>query len=602
MFQTIRKALALLSSHERRQIKWLLLATFVMALIEVTGVASILPFMAVVSNVNIIHTNRYLAELYQYFEFSSTDNFLMFLGLAVLGILAIGNGFSAFATWLLMRFAFLSGHSLSERLLAKYLSHPYIFFLNRNTADLNKNILSEVHRFMAGVLIPSIRMLTKFVVVLCILGLLVLADPLLALIATLVLGGAYVAIYSVIRKKLARIGKESVGLAGQRFKLASETLGAIKDLKLSGRDGVFLKRYSESSRQYALHEATSEVISLLPRYALETLAFGGILLIVMYLLGVKQNVGQVLPLIALYAFAGYRLLPALQQIFSGLTKLRYNSAVITVLHSDLVQQLSIPLEAENLVSTQPLEIRDKIELRNIVYCYHGSSAAVIKGLNLTIKANMTIGIVGPTGSGKTTAIDIVLGLLSPDSGSLVIDDTEVRASNLRGWQKNLGYVPQNIFLSDDTIARNIAFGVPDTEIDHAAIQRAAKIANLHNFVVRDLPKGYQTVIGERGVRLSGGQRQRIGIARALYHDPKVLILDEATSALDGITENAIMDAIHNLSHQKTIIMIAHRLTTVKECDVIYMLDMGNVVGYGTYSELMESNPQFRKMANITSAT
>lgn len=596
MYQTINKALGLLSSHGRKQIKWLFLATTTMALIEVTGVASIMPFMAIVADANVIYTNKYLAGIYQYLGFISTNSFLVFVGLIVLAILAVGNGFTAFTTWLLMRFAYLSGHSLSRRLLAKYLSHPYVFFLNRNTSDLNKNILSEVHRFMAGVLIPSMRMLSKFVVVLCILGLLVIADPLLALTVTLVLGGSYIGIYRVIRRKLTQIGKESVELTRQRFKLASETLGGVKDLKLLGREQVFIERYSASSRQYALHEAASEVISQIPRYALETLAFGGILLIVLYLLGAKQDIGEALPLVALYAFAGYRLLPALQQVFSGLTKLRYNSAVINVLYSDLSQQFTVSPDLQ--ASTPHLEFNEKIELRNITYCYPGSPFSIIKGLNLSIDSNTTIGIAGPTGSGKTTVVDIILGLLSPDSGSLMIDGIEIRAANLRSWQKNLGYVPQNIFLSDDTITRNIAFGVPETEIDQRAVELAAKTANLHNFVLNDLPHGYQTLIGERGVRLSGGQRQRIGIARALYHDPNVLILDEATSALDGITENAIMDAIHNLSHKKTIIMIAHRLTTVKECDVIYLLDGGSVVGHGTYNELMASNPQFRKMAKL----
>lgn len=600
MIKNFSKVFALISRRERRQTYWLSVGIMIMGLMEVAGVASIMPFMAVVSNPEVIHTNIYLSQFYDMLGFSSQNRFLFFLGTGVIVVLAVSNGFSALVTWLLLRFIYMQGHSLSQRLLNKYLNQPYVFFLNRNTADLNKNILMEVNRVIAGVLIPGMNVLTRVVVALSMLVLLIVVDPLLALIVALTLGGTYATVFRLLRKKLIRIGKASLKARSERFQVAGEAFGGIKDLKLLGRESVFLQRFSIPSHQFARYESTNNIVAQLPKYALETIAFGGILLIVLYLIGVKQNVSQVLPLVALYTFAGYRLMPALQRIFSGLTKIRYNLPALDMLYNDLFEQgagSGVILDVCDTIS--PLSFNDKIELCDVIYCYPNASAPAVNNLNLQIESKRIIGFVGLTGSGKTTAADVILGLLMPTSGQLIVDGVEITSANVRNWQKNLGYVPQSIYLTDDTITRNIAFGVPDDEIDYDAVEQAAQIANLHDFIMHDLPDGYQTIVGERGVRLSGGQRQRIGIARALYHDPKVLIFDEATSALDGITENAIMDAIHNLSRKKTIIMIAHRLTTVEECDVIYMLEKGEVIAHGTYSELMESSSQFRQMARVS---
>jgi ABC-type multidrug transport system fused ATPase/permease subunit len=595
MFETTRKAFALLSSREKRQIKWLFLATVVMALVEAAGIASVMPFMAVVANPEIMQTNRGLNGLYTILGQPDPRSFQLVLGILVLVALALANAFSAFTTWLLMRFAFLSGHSLSERLLARYLSQPYAFFLNRNTAELGKNVLAEAHRFVTGVLLPAIRMFSKGIVAVTILLLLLLADPMLALIVSTVLGGAYLTIYGLSRKRLGRIGRDSVTLSAARFRSANEALGGVKDLKLLGRESTLLARYAEVSHRFAMVEASSEVVSMLPRYALETLAFGGIIIIVLSLLGMHHSVATILPLVALYALAGYRLMPALQQVYLGMSKLRYNAAVIDVLYCDLLESG----RAAAAINGTPgsVDLREKIQLRDLSFSYPGNSTAVLNKVNLAIPANRTIGIVGTTGSGKTTLIDIILGLLTPTQGDMYVDEIQIDAGNVRNWQRNIGYVPQVIYLSDDTIAHNIAFGIPGDEIDREAVARAARVANLHDFVVNDLPTGYDTVVGERGVRLSGGQRQRIGIARALYHDPNVLVLDEATSALDGTTESAIMEAIHRLTHKKTIVLVAHRLTTVRECDVVYLLEGGRIVDQGPFDRLLVANELFRSMAN-----
>lgn len=591
--------LSLFDKRERRQLYWLLGTIMLSALIEVVGIASIMPFMGIATNPDLIQSNKYLNLLYVGMGFQSANRFLFFTGLVFLTILIASNIVSAFTAWFILKFTYGRGHSLSVRLLTRYLYQGYSFFLNRNTSELTKNIMTEVSRFMGGVLLPSIQLLAKGVIVLFIMTLLFLMDPLLAVTIVVVLGGAYTITFNLIRRRMTKIGIATSEANALRYKTAIEALSATKDIKLGGTEDEFIRRYSEPTKLAADYDAISQTTAQLPRYALESIAFGGMLVILLYLLGIKKDISHIVPLLAVYAFAGYRLMPSLQQIFSSLSLIRFNASALNILYEDIAPPAGATDDAGTGKPKSRMPFEKAIELRGIRFTYPGSDSVVVHDLNLTVKANTTVALVGPTGSGKTTAIDIMLGLLEPDAGNVLVDDHPVSPANLRSWQQNLGYVPQHIFLSDDTVLNNIAFGVPENEIDFAAAERAARIANLHDFVVNELPLGYKTVVGDRGVRLSGGQRQRIGIARAVYHNPKALVLDEATSALDGITENAIMDAIHNLSHQTTIIMIAHRLSTVRECDAIYLLDRGRIVAHGTYPELIEQNVQFQEMANLS---
>lgn len=346
---------------------------------------------------------------------------------------------------------------------------------------------------------------------------------------------------------------------------------------------------------YAQHNALATVIGQMPRFALEAIAFGGMLLMVLYLMAQSGNFTSALPIITLYAFAGYRLMPALQQVYSAFTQLRFGLPALDSLHAEFM----------SLKPTQPdskqdaIQLKKAITLNNIQYCYPNALQPTLKNLSLTIPAKYTVGLVGATGSGKTTIVDLILGLLDAQVGALKVDGQTINENNKRAWLRTIGYVPQHIYLADDTVAANIAFGLEAKDIDQAAIERAAKIANLHDFVHNELPQQYQTTVGERGVRLSGGQRQRIGIARAMYHNPKVLILDEATSALDNLTEQAVMEAVYNLGHEITIILIAHRLSTVKACEIIFFLDKGVLQAQGSFDELMQANERFRAMAMAT---
>lgn len=587
--------LAFLTKREKIQLLIIFLIMVFVGLLEVIGVGSISPFMAVVSNPDTVKTNYYLNWMFNALKFGSVRNFIIFLGFFVIIFLAISNMSRAGISFLIKYYSGRRLHSVSLRLMKKYLYQPYVFFLNKNSADLSKNILSEVSIFISGVLITALQLMTNVIIFLSILILLVIINPIVALSISGVLGFTYFFIFSLVKSFLQRKGIERAKVNSLKYKFVSEAFSGIKDVKLLGCENVFLRLFSRPSLKFAMNNALSDVVGDIPKYILEIIAFGSIIGLILYKLNYGERVEDFLPTLTLYSFGGYRMIPALQKIFRAISKIKYNIPVVEILYNDYHY---LPDGSDFLKdgSVLPLPFKKEISLQEISFRYPNTQEAVVRKQSLSIKVNTSVGFVGPTGCGKTTLIDIILGLLKAQEGRILVDGVEVNDERIRNWQANLGYVPQSIYLIDDTIKKNIAFGVPDDEIDSSAVKRAADIANLHDFIEKDLEAGYETMVGERGVRLSGGQRQRIGIARAVYHNPSVLIMDEATSALDGLTESAIMDAIHNLSHKKTIIMIAHRLTTVKECDIIHMMDKGCIIDSGKYNELIERNEQFRRMA------
>jgi len=415
-------------------------------------------------------------------------------------------------------------------------------------------------------------LIAKVALMIAIITLLVIVDPALIFIVGLSLGCAYLLIFYLVRSYLFKIGEKRLKNNQLRFKAVSEAFGAAKEVKVGGLEKIFIRNFSNSAQTYARSVASSQVIAQLPRFILEAVAFGGILLMILYKISQSVNFNDSLPIISLYVFAGYRLMPALQQIYNSFAQLTFASPSINKLYGDLSK-----LRPQNKNQDQNiLTFNKSIKLNHIYYNYPNTSRTALKDIDLTIPAKTTVGLIGTTGCGKTTTVDIILGLLEPQNGTLEVDGKVITEQNSRSWQRTIGYVPQQIYLSDDTIMANIAFGVEPKDINQSMINKVSKIANLHDFVVDELPKQYQTIIGERGVRLSGGQRQRIGIARALYHNPKVLILDEATSALDNQTEEAVMKSINNISKDITIILIAHRLNTVKNCDMIFEFDKGSL--------------------------
>jgi ATP-binding cassette, subfamily B, bacterial PglK len=594
--KTLNKILTLLSLKERKQAIFLLAMILLMALLDTLGIASIMPFIAVLANPDLIQTNIFINNLFNYSSIAgvkTNEQFLFTLGLFVFFLLIFSLIFKAFVIYLQLRFTSMCGYGLSKRMLESYLNQPYSWFLNRHSADLGKTILSEVSILISKGLKPMMSLITYGTIAFAILTLLIINDPTLALIVGFTLGLAYISIYKFTRNYLIRIGQERLKANQERFTVVSEAFGAAKELKVGSLEKAFLERFSVPAKTLAQHSAVAGAISGLPRYALEMIAFGGMLLLILYLMAKNVIFTNALPLIALYTFAGYRLLPAFQQIYSAITQLRFVGPSLNAIHDD-IKNLD-PKVAQK--DTNKIILEKAITLQDLHYQYPNTSRTTVKNINFVIPAQSTVGIVGSTGSGKTTIVDIILGLLQAQKGTLKVDDNIIHKNNSRAWQQSIGYVPQEIFLADDTLAANIAFGFEKKDINQEQVQLVANIANIHDFVIKELPQQYQTKVGERGVRLSGGERQRIGIARALYRNPEVLILDEATSALDNITEELVMKEIHKLGNKKTIIIIAHRLSTVKKCDIIFLLEKGNLKAQGTYEELIKSSDQFR--ANVS---
>jgi len=596
MVKTVKKILFFLTHSERKKLPLLLAMILIMALLEMIGVASIIPFITVLSNPSLIETNVFLNIMFEasgIFGVENSQEFIYILGVLVFCILVFSILFKALTTYAISRFVHMREYSISKLLVTRYLHQPYSWFLNRNSADLGKSILSEVGILIGSGIKPMMTLIVYSMVALMLLGLLIFVNVKVALSVFLTFGIAYGLIYKFFRGFINRIGQERLKANQLRFTSISEGFGAVKEVKVSGLEESYIKKFAEPAEKLARHHASFVFVNQLPRFALEALAFGGMMLMILYLMAQTGNFINALPTITLYALAGYRLMPALQQVYASVTQLRFLGPGLDSLYYD-VKNLKT---SETQFDQSVIPLNKKITLKHINYNYPNTSRVALKDISIDIPVKKIVGLVGTTGSGKTTTVDIILGLLEAQQGTLEVDGKVINKKNCRAWQKSIGYVPQAIYLADDTITANIAFGVDPENINQKSVENAAKTANLHEFIINELPNQYQTTTGERGVRLSGGQRQRIGIARALYHKPKVLILDEATSALDNITEHAVMEAVNSIGGDMTIILIAHRLSTVKKCDIIYLLENGKVKNKGTFEELIKANNDFQVSVN-----
>jgi ABC-type multidrug transport system fused ATPase/permease subunit len=596
LIATYRKLFSLFDKVERRRFWILTMVMVLVAVAEIRGSSAVLMLLNVLSVPDIVQSNDRLAAIYAALGFESTFVFQVTLAVVVLVVVMAGLTVKALGTYALIRFSTMRGYTVSSRLLSAYLSQPYPWFLDRNSAELGKNVLNEVDGLVTRVIQPCLRLVANALLVLAILSFLVVVDPLVTLFSASVLGLGYGLIYLRFRGRLHRLGEDMMNAFEDRFVVAQEATGGIKDVKLMGLEATYVKSYAAAAQKAAHSGATIGVMGELPRFMLEAITFGTLLgLILLLLFRNDGNITSIVPTLGIIAFSTMRLLPSLQQIYHALISLRGATAILDKIVADMAeapkqQILDAPVP-------QPMKLERSLELSKVSFGYAAAERPTLRGVDLSIRARTTVGIVGGTGAGKTTLVDLILGLLTPDEGTIRVDGVPVTDENRRAWQMTLGYVPQSIFLTDDTIAANIAFGVPKDQIDMAVVERAARAAALHDFVLADLPQGYETMVGERGVRLSGGQRQRIGIARALYRDPTLLIMDEATSALDNITERVVMEAVQNIRADKTIILIAHRLSTVKSCDTIFLMERGRLLAQGSYDELLAGNEVFRRMVS-----
>jgi len=591
----IKKILKILTHQERKRTYQLLIMIIIMAFLDMVGVASIMPFIVVLTNYNTLEKIPLFNDLYFFFNFKNKNEFIISLGMVVFFIILFSLFFKAFTNYVLNRLTLMREYSITRRLIEGYLHQPYEWFLNRNSSELAKNILSEVSAVVNQGIIPFTNFISSLAVTLALIFLIVYLTPSLALVLGAALGFFYWIIFYFLNNFLKRIGKESYKNNEKRFMIVRESFSDFKLVKARGIEQFFLNQFSEPAKKYATLQSIALIVAQLPRFAIEIVAFAGLFLITVYMVFKTSSFNEVAHIITLYAFVGFRLMPALHMMYSSFSLLRFVGPSIDILEKDFMFIEKTSQSSAIIDHQDKLLFNETIKLKNIVYNYPNTTTPALKNITFTIPIKNTLGVVGFTGSGKTTLVDIVHGLLEAQQGTLEVDGQVITKHNLRAWQRNIGYVPQQVYLIDDSVAANIAFGIKPEDIDYQAVERAAKIANLHNLIMNDLPNQYQTIVGEAGIRLSGGERQRIGIARALYYNPQLLILDEATSALDNVTEKAFMESLEGLKSKITIIIIAHRLSTIKYCDQIIVLEKGEVKGEDIYEKLSTTNNIFKKM-------
>ena len=601
MLSVIKELFSLLSKEQVKQFYTLQTLVIIMAFTELLGIAAIAPFMAVVGDISILESDGIFSKVYRISGLSSPTDFLFYSGITVLVMLTLSTVVSMFTTWRLATFGSRVGTEIADRLYAYYMQQDWQFHASGSSAQLTKQVTTEAARISMGIVQPLMQMNAKVVLALVISVSIIAYDPLIALLGLTIFLLAYLILYWLVRQNLVSNGQKLSSVSTERFRLMNEGFGGIKDVLLLGRSHDFVTRFEGSGDVFARAQGTNIALSQVPRYFIELIAFGAMISLVLVLIKIHAgNLGEVLPILAIYALAAFKLLPALQQIYANVSQIKGNTAAFEAVKEDLWQSfynaraIDAKTNIDAVESNRALSLKKAIRLQYVKFNYPNKSIPAVDGVSLMIPVNSVIGIVGASGSGKTTLIDLVLGLLTPVSGDIYIDDIPITLENRRTWQDLLGFVPQSIFLSEGSIAENIAFGLPAQDIDMAQVDNAVSLAHLSELVA-ELPNGVHTKVGERGIQLSGGQRQRIGIARALYYKAEVLVFDEATSALDGITEKIVMDAIHEFSGQKTIIMIAHRLKTVEQCDQIYLMEKGKIIDQGTYQQLIQNNATFREM-------
>jgi len=581
----------------RGSLPWLLLLFIVSSVLEALGIGLIGPFLSLAQQPERIEEIPLLNWTYQELNLQSSSQFVPILGLLIAIVFCIKSVLYFLSQKYIFQFAFNQKAQLISKLLEVYLSVSYIFYLRKNTASIIKNTVVETNNFTVQGLLPILKAIANLTVVFVLVLLLAQTDLLLFAMILAIFLPTFLLFYK-LKKLFQKWGKEVSQSNQEIISVLNHSLGSIKDTRVIGCESYFHKQMEHQVKRFASAATLSRSFQKLPRIVIETcLILFLVLFISIYQIFFEQNLQDLISILAVFAVAAIRLIPAASISIQAMGQMQNSSYSVDMLYLDLKeieeQEFTQHLELEHdssignnsLSLVNPtLTFANQVELNKVVYRYPDTSEVALDNISLTIPKGQSIAFIGKSGAGKTTLVDVILGLLEPESGDILVDDVSIY-KNIRSWQNLIGYIPQSIFLMDETIERNIAFGVPDHLIDAERMNQAIAAAQLTE-LVEQLPDGIKTSVGERGIRLSGGQRQRIGIARVLYHEREILVLDEATSALDNETEKLVSEAIQSLAGTKTMIIIAHRLTTVEHCDCIYLLEKGCLVKSGTYQEVI----------------
>jgi HlyD family secretion protein len=587
---------SVLAARQRRWVIGAQVLSIVMAFSTVVGIASIAPFFSLLGDPKLIDQTGLLHWLY-HLGFSSKRSFTVALGLAFVGLVILANLINVIGSFLMIRLALWINTDLQSILFEEYLHRPYIFHARTPSAVLFNNVIHETIRATSQILQNAFSLITNIVTALFIIVSVMLLNPVVAAAMIGALAGGYVLIYLAVRNRLLQAGRTQSQFFVELTKTVNESLGAIKEILVLRTQQYFRGSFARSSEEFARAAAHTQLIAQSPRYIMECVAVVGLVAAALLASGRDQGIGPWLGQLTFLGFAAYRLLPTLQQAFVAIVRIRADRPGFTAIARDLRLARARKYAVAATDSPWRESPRSEIRLEDVSFRYEPDRPLAIDGVSLRIPVRAAIGFVGANGSGKTTLVDLIAGLLVPAHGRIEVDGIALNDGNRTAWQGRIAYVPQNIFLLDTSIAENVALGVAGPEIDRERLLAAAQLAQLDEFVAT-LPGGYDHVVGERGVTLSGGQRQRLGIARALYADASVLILDEATNALDGLTEQEMMATIVRLRGRYTIIVIAHRLSTVRACDAIVEFDHGKIRASGTYEGLLRNSETFRRLANV----
>jgi ABC-type multidrug transport system fused ATPase/permease subunit len=587
---------SVLSARQRRWVVWAQFLSILMACSTVTGIASIAPFFAVLGDPQLIDHPGPLHWLYLHFGFSSRRSFEIALGLGFMTVVLVANLINIMGSFAMIRLSYWISTDLQSTLFEEYLTRPYVFHARTHSAVLLNKIIHETNRMSNDILQSIFSLVTNIATAVFIIISVMLLNPAIAAAMMIALAGGYVLIYLAVRNLLYRAGQIQSHFLIEQTKTVNESLGAIKEILVLRIQNFFRDNFERSSQAVARGAAHAQLVYQNPRHVMECVTVAGLVLVALLAGSREDGIGPWLGQLTFLGFAAYRLMPTLQQAFTSIVRIRAERAGFASIAPDLcLARTRKYVHGAADASWQDRPQRE-IRLKEVSFRYEPDRPPAASGVTMAIPARAAVGFVGANGSGKTTLVDLIAGLLVPGTGRIEVDGIALDETNRAAWQSRIAYVPQNIFLLDTSIAQNVALGISGAAIDRERLLKAAQLAQLDEFV-GTLPGGYDHMIGERGMRLSGGQRQRIGIARALYTNASVLILDEATNALDGLTEQELMATILRLRGRYTIILIAHRLSSVRTCDVIFEFDQGKITGSGTYAELLGKSETFRRLVN-----
>ena len=581
MKKIIKKLMVLLDGRQKRIMVLLVFLMLIGAVLETLGVSLVIPVMNVVMDEHAVENNEYLQVICDILriEYNDTRKLMIFTMLALIGVFVVKNIFLFIQQKAQLKFVYTNQFATSRRMMINFMERPYEYYLNADTSVIQRSITSDVNN-MYGLILALLQLFSEAIVFVCLVLVSLATDVWMTVTVTLLLVVVLAVIKGILKPIMKKAGEENQDYYSGLYKWIDQSVMGIKEIKVANKENYFINEYAKCGAGYVSAVQRYNLYNATPRLLIETVAIAGMILYMMFQILQGTAVSEIVPQVAALAVAAMRLIPCANRINNHLTSISYFEPFFMGVSDNLQEEIrdeSINYEEnayKQKVKVDKLEIRDRIELKDIVFRYPNTEVLIFDHANMEIPIGKSVGIVGTSGAGKTTVVDILLGLLRLQSGEILADGVEVR-EHYQSWLKNIGYIPQSIFMIDSTIRKNVAFGYADEDIDDEKVWRALKEAQLDEFV-RGLPDGLDTSIGERGIRISGGQRQRIGIARALFEDPEVLVLDEATSALDNETEAAIMDSINRLHGKKTLIIIAHRLQTIEKCDMVYRVEKGKV--------------------------